>query len=496
MKNQPTNPFMQGIMPKLDLIDFAKRISKKPSFLNSELPKDVNARKALLKQINLEWFHVSPLSYEIYECFDDIIRTRYNCIDVRSFNEILNNIYEWNDHSKDSNYIPKSIFNRTIDGFTIIGPSGLGKTLTVNTILENFFPQVIKHEYFSQLVYLKVNCSSIGSTKSLCFQILHEFDNLLETKYFKKYSSTVFSAEKLIPIIADLAHLHRLGALIIDEVNHLADAKGINKNQIIGFLKNLNQAIALPIVYIGTPEALPVLAGNLQIARRTQGIQSIMWDRYDEDQKEWALFLKSLWKNQVLLAPGDLSKQCAKAYYRFSQGVVDIVIKLHINAQKRALTKGFETIDEALLEAVAKDYFALTTPMINAIYSKNSFLISQYRDISMGNLRIVKEITKNGSEVAGPDELTRIFNRDFSSEEIQYCMKLLLEKNPSLKLKDLVDQAKSTLEKVESTTPKKKRTGRPPEGKLPGSVKTSITETHADLVEKGFVKSVDSLIPN
>jgi len=368
--------------------------------------------------------------------------------------------------------------------------------LTVNTILENFFPQIIKHEHFYQLVYIKVNCSSIGSTKSLCYLILHEFDNLLQTNYFKKYCSTAFSAEKLIPIIADIAHLHRLGALIIDEVNHLADAKGVNKSQIIGFLKNLNQAIALPIVYIGTPEALPVLAGNLQIARRTQGIKSIMWDRYQEDNKDWARFLNSLWKNQVLLTPGELTQQCSKAYYRLSQGVVDIAIKLHINAQKRALAKGLETINEDLLEAVAKDYFALTTPMINAIHSKNSYLISQFRDISMGNLRIVNEINKNGSDVTGPDEITRLFNRDFSSEEIQYCMKLLLEKDPTLKLKDLVGQTKSILETVDSTNRKKKRTGRPPQGKLPNSAKTSTTETHADLVEKGVVKSVDSLIPN
>jgi len=97
MKNQPTNPFMQGILPKLDLIDFAKKISKKPSFLKSEFPIDASTRKGLLKQINLEWFYVSALSYEIYECFADIITTRYNCLDVKSFNGILTNIYEWND---------------------------------------------------------------------------------------------------------------------------------------------------------------------------------------------------------------------------------------------------------------------------------------------------------------------------------------------------------------------------------------------------------------
>ncbi|HMV07493.1 MAG TPA: ATP-binding protein [Cyclobacteriaceae bacterium] len=498
-KSKPTptdaNPFLGAISEKLSFLDFAKKIRKTPPFLEQKIPKDPNARKSLLKDIKNKWFHVTSLHYEVYECFHEIIETRFQNL-VKSFNEILENIYEWNDHHKDRNFVPKSVVNNIIDGFTIIGPSGLGKTLTVNTILQTFFPQVIIHERFKQLVYLKVNCTSIGSTKSLCFLILHEFDKVLGTKYFERYSTATYSAEKLIPVIADLCHLHRCACLIIDECNHLSDMKGQSKNQIIGFLKNLNQAIGLPIVYIGTPEALPILAGNLQIARRSQGIQSIMWDRYQEEgedkkeDKEWGRLLKSLWTIQVLFKPGDLTPKLRKTYYRLSQGVLDVLIKLHVQAQKRALSRGLETIDENLLEAVAKDYFALTNPMINAIRSKNSFLISQYRDISMDNLRIIKQAD-------GPDELTRLLNRDFSSDEIKLCMQVLLKKNPELKPEDLIAQAKSTLDQVKAVSPAKAKTGRKPTGRFVDAGKSVKSKNkHEALVKEDIIKPLSALSPN
>ncbi|HEY6437795.1 MAG TPA: hypothetical protein VIY47_14485, partial [Ignavibacteriaceae bacterium] len=264
-----------------------------------------------------------------------------------------------------------------------------------------------------------------------------------------------------------------------------------SKSQIIGFLKNLNQAIGLPIVYIGTPEALPILAGNLQIARRSQGIQAIMWDRYDDESDgEWQRLLKSLWKIQVLLKPGELTAPLKKAYFRLSQGILDILIKLHIQAQKRALSKGLETIDEVLLEAVAKDYFALTNPMINAIRTKNSFLISQYRDISMDNLRIIKQAD-------GPDDLTRLFNREFSSEEIKLCMQLLLKKNPELKPEDLIEQAKSTLDQVKKVSKTKVKTGRKPTGRFVDATKGVKSKIkHEALVKGELIKPLSVLSPN
>lgn len=482
-----TNPFLAAIPEKLSFLEFAKKIRKSPPFLEEKLPKDPNARKGLLKNIKNKWFHVTSLHYEVYECFYEVIETRLQNLDTVSFNGILENIYEWNDHYKDRDFVPKSFVNKTIDGFTIIGPSGLGKTLTVDTILQTFFPQVVKHERFMQLVYLKVNCTSIGSTKALCFLILHEFDKMLGTKYFERYSTATYSAEKLIPVIADLCHLHRCACLNIDECNHLSDMKGQSKNQIIGFLKNLNQAIGLPIVYIGTPEALPILAGNLQIARRSQGIQSIMWDRYEENEVEWMRLLKSLWKIQVLFKPGELTTKLKKTYYRLSQGVLDILIKLHVQAQRRALVKGLETIDEDLLDAVAKDYFALTNPMINAIRTKNSYLISQYRDISMDNLRIVKQ-------VGGPDELTRLFNREFSSEEIKLCMQLLLKKNPELKPEELMEQAKLTLDQVKVVSPDKVKTGRKPTGRLVDAAKSVKSKNkHDALIKESLIKPLSEI---
>ena len=120
-------------------------------------------------------------------------------------------------------------------GLTLIGPSGMGKSTNLLNIL-SLYPQVIIHpeHSFYQIVWLKVDCPHAGSLKGLCTDIFLAIDNLLDTNYFKKFGSRGNSEDYMLAQVAQITHTHHLGALVIDEMQNLVNAKR-NRDDLLNF---------------------------------------------------------------------------------------------------------------------------------------------------------------------------------------------------------------------------------------------------------------------
>ena len=90
----------------------------------------------------------------------------------------------------------------------------------------------------------------------------------------------------------------------------------------------------------------------------------LVWDlsfwnqsQYLPDQKsqnpEWIAFTNTLWKLQYLQKRDPiLSDEIRDTWFDLSQGILDIVVKLFILAQLRALATGAEKITVELLKRV------------------------------------------------------------------------------------------------------------------------------------------------
>jgi hypothetical protein len=499
MKNAQidSNPFLEVLPARLQSMDFFKKMRKLPPSINDQLPRDPTRRKAILNEVLHNWFHVNSLQFDVYERLVDVITEGYRLRGQEGSSRILKNTIEWHDHGSNPDYIPPRLSKRPVDGFSLIGVSGLGKSLLVETILEKCFVQTFKHKFTTQVVYLKMNCTSIGSTKSLCHSFFEEMDIILGTDYFNKYLNSRYNAEKLIAVMANVAARHHLGVLIIDEINHLVHVKGQSKDQILNFLKNLNASIGVPIVYIGTPEAFPILRGNFQQARRTQGIGAVIWDRYKEEDPEWERLLKSLWKNQVMKKPGELTNSLKQTYYNLSQGILDPLVKLHVSAQKRALQLGLESIDGELLKAVAKDDFGFTNPILNALRINDVEILSIYRDVSVSKVHISNHIEK--LQTSRHEELQRLLSSEFTDEEVKTCMELILERFPKLKPKQLLEQTTQVLEHVSAHKLPRNKIKKSATGLLvrigEGNEKND-SNIHNRLKQAGVIKPLGELILN
>ena len=278
-------------------------------------------------------------------------------------------------------------FRTTAAGFTIIGVSGMGKTTAVNRILATM-PQIIVHsEYrgvkFSmcQLVWLKLDCPYDGSIKGLCMEFFSKVDSLLGTNYYKKHVSGRHTVDSMLSIMSQVARHTGLGMLVIDEIQHLKQAKSGGSEKMLNFFVTLVNTISVPVVLIGTTKAMSVLQSEFRQARRGSGQGDMVWERLKKDSN-WDLLMGALWDYQWTKKEVSFTPEISDVMYEESQGIIDIAVKLYAMAQIRAIYSGIEEVNAGLIKQVAQENLKLVQPMLEALKSGDMRRISQFEDIS------------------------------------------------------------------------------------------------------------------
>lgn len=274
----------------------------------------------------------------------------------------------------------------TANSFALLGCPGVGKTLAMNCVLEQY-PQVIRHEQprvLVQIVWLRLEAPALGSLKQLCIDFFEAVDKLIGTDYVKRYA-TGTGVEQMLVHMAYVSQLHALGVLVIDEIQHLRGVK-VGADALMKFLVKLVNTIGLPVIPIGTLGALDILRGSFSQARRSTGLGSLLWDRISPDEV-WDNFLKKLWKYQWTTPRTELTDELNAAFYDESQGVADLAVKLFMLAQLRLVSISEvrkdipETLTVDLIRRVAKEEFFLVAPMIEALRENDAVKLSKYDDL-------------------------------------------------------------------------------------------------------------------
>lgn len=278
---------------------------------------------------------------------------------------------------------------------SFIGCSGSGKTTTLNRILATY-PQVIFHEKynFTQIVYLKIDCPHDGSLKSLCLHFFRAVDSAIGSNYEQKYALKRHGVETLMHLMSQIANFHAIGLLIIDEIQHLSVNKSGGEKKMLNFFVTLVNIISLPVVMVGTPKARPIFDADFRSARRAIGFGAVLWEPIKNEKNknspntqqviksEWVGFTDTLWKYQWLTkAEPSLSEDIRECWYDLSQGIPDIVVKLFVLAQIRAIETGLERITIKLLKTTYEQDMIPIHAMIEALRSQDPARISQYSDL-------------------------------------------------------------------------------------------------------------------
>jgi hypothetical protein len=184
--------------------------------------------------------------------------------------------------------------------------------------------------------------------------------------------------------MAHVANLHALGALVIDEIQHLNKTK-IGPDALLNFLVTLVNTIGVPVILIGTLSAIPLLQENFRQARRASGLGSLIWDRMPKG-KAWDYFIDQLWRYQWTSVPTEISPEIRDVLYDESQGILDIVVKLFMLAQLRVVSigevrHGPEVLTAELLRKVAREDFRIVRPMLDALRANDEKALLKYDDL-------------------------------------------------------------------------------------------------------------------
>jgi hypothetical protein len=293
--------------------------------------------------------------------------------------------------------------SKVIQGISIIGTAGTGKTTSMDRVL-NIFPKCIIHSQYegdefhiTQLPWLKIQCPPEGSTKGLCMNFFRQLDEILKTNYVNRYHNRAQNV--LLPIMSHLVRTYNVGALIIDEIQHINATKngGIS---LLNFLVTLVNSIGVPVIIVGTNKAFENLNKEFRQALRGNGQGTFVWNRLKKDAN-WDFFLNGLFNYQWIKKPVKLNEALSEKLYYHSQGITDIVVKLFVASQMEAIIRKTEEITTNTIDQVFNQYFKTLDPMLEAIRSGRDSQIRKFQDIA-----IDKE------ELAGDME-DKLSSRDF-----------------------------------------------------------------------------------
>ena len=419
LREYNANPMIQALPPIFSDEEFVDRVTRMPNFSEEERYFEPQFRFHCVERLSRYFFPLNK-TFELQRIISVLLMQGYlarNPIKPQ-YARRANQIYEavkTGSGKTIENYVDVPT---SASGFTLIGPSGMGKSTNLKNILD-LYSQVIAHPEHNvyQLIWIKVDCPHAGSLKGLCIDVFKEIDCLLGTNYFKKFGSTRNSEDYMLAQVAQLAHTHHLGMLVIDEMQNLVNARR-TKDDLLNFLVKMDNIIGVPVIRVGTNEAYPILQGNFRNARRGTGEGGVLWDRMKQENEvewsEWEFFVgeDGMWEYQWTKNYTPFTEEISQALYFETQGIIDLVVKLFKMVQWRAIAEGGdEIITVDLIHEVAEEGLYLVKPMLDAIRSGDTQWMNKYKDIAP--LSTVEYHNKYASKLESKDlkEIRRLASK-------------------------------------------------------------------------------------
>lgn len=282
----------------------------------------------------------------------------------------------------------------------LFGNPGSGKTYIMRQIA-NLFPPVIFHEDSGrwQIPFLFLEMPHDGkSMYTLAAQIFQAIEKLMPgSEYVKHYTGDVkINAERLLLKALNIAYELGVGMIVVDEAQntkkvgntpvlslHTPPEKMPKQASESGLMKLLITASNIghiPLLFTGTMELMPTVTTRASPARRMVGRGSAAWRPLSLDLapdmpiSEFDLFMNVLFRCQWLKKPAEYNADWAEAFYAYTQGIPDYMVKLFEAAQARAIRTNASTMTIAHLTAAFKAEFEAGKPTLDTAQNPDDIM--------------------------------------------------------------------------------------------------------------------------
>jgi hypothetical protein len=397
------NPMEEALPPALTTDQVILRLKYYPDYHGSNRKAPDEIRYQLI-QNSMRFFTPLDIHIDLYRRFSNLIQVGYvsrNPLALSSHKHKRLRVNTF-DQYEDQYESGQDQLPSTAAGFHLAGISGIGKSFSINRILQ-LFPQVIHHSNYhgrdfthSQVVWLKIDCPFDGNPRGLCISFFKTIDAILGTNYRKNYVKERRLQDELLSDMVTVAGNHYVGVLVIDEIQRLSLAKSGGASKLLNFFVQLVNDMGIPVVLVGTYKALEVLSIEFSYMRRGTGQGDLIWDRMEND-KQWQVFVRSLFKTQytrksfsadyqVPLSKEDKLRDkppqtLSDVLYEETQGITDLAVKVYMFAQERAIDSGTETLNAQIIRSVAKDKFGMLRDVLKALKYGDKRALYRFEDV-------------------------------------------------------------------------------------------------------------------
>ena len=376
------NPLVLALPAIKSDLDWTKQLTTLPDHGDEQLQDPSHVRAYHVVALK-DFFVVGPRALRLARQVDLMIRSGYakrNPLEGDHFRE-LQRAFSSAQAAK-AGKVQRLVFSKTSAILTssLIGVSGMGKSTTMEAILAAY-PQYLLHEAtgIHQIVWLKVDCPKDGNVKELALNILRAFDAVLGTAHAPKTTKNV-SVDELMARVMQLARVHCLGLLVVDELQNVSVRKSGGREELLNWFQELINELKLPVFILGTFKARDVLQLDVRHARRGGVIGSATW-RPLARGAEFDLLIEELWGYQWLRNPGDLTEEFRAAVFEETQGIVAFIVDMFLVCQLHALSQGKETLTADMFRDVARKDFEFLQPVLCALRSGQPLRMMKFPDL-------------------------------------------------------------------------------------------------------------------
>lgn len=261
------------------------------------------------------------------------------------------------------------------DSFTIIGPSGIGKSSSVSRAINVLTETpILSLPDRNIIACLQVQAPADSSVKGLLLEILRKVDEILQTNYHTNAIRSHSTTDMLIGTVSQVSLIH-IGLLIIDEIQNVVNQK--NGKTVVGTLTQLINNSGVSICMVGTPDSNLFFSSSMMFARRSVGLTYTTLDYGDEFRNFCTAMLQYVYVQQ----PVRIDEGMLLWLYQHSSGNASVVVGILHDAQEIAILEGTEKLDIAALNTAYTRRMTMLHDHISPMPIKKAPLRKSARDI-------------------------------------------------------------------------------------------------------------------
>lgn len=237
------------------------------------------------------------------------------------------------------------------DSFSIIGPSGIGKsTALAKGIALSGGERIIttNHPYAQIIPCINVQCPHDCSVKGLLLEILSQVDMAIGTQYRQAATKYKASIDNIIGMVSQVS-LNNILLIVIDECQNICRNKnGVN---LVAAMTQLINSSGVSICMVGLPETEAFFRQEMQLARRSVGLSYSALPCNDY----FIRFCETLFSYQYVAHPASLTPEMIELLYECTGGIIAVLVSVIMEAQQMAILTGREELSKETVLAVYQE---------------------------------------------------------------------------------------------------------------------------------------------